>query len=169
MTHEIRSATFPEDSATVQQLFAGYLEFLFERSPEERENITRKYDPARIPELVREFARTHTRPKGDILIARIGDQWAGCGMIREQEPGIAEIQRVFVNADARGHGLGKALTNGLVDRARQAGYRRVRLDTGHMLSEAIGLYESLGFRRRSPYHADTPQLDHLLVFFELEL
>ena len=169
MNIEIRSADFPKDAPVVRDLFRQYLNFLFERVPEERENTIQKYDPAKIPEQVEKFARVHARPKGDILIAQQDDDWVGCAMLREQAPGIAEIQRVFVHDKARGRGLGKALTNRLIDHARTQGYGRVRLDTGKALTEAIGLYKSLGFRECAPYHADTPQLEHLLVFFELEL
>jgi ribosomal protein S18 acetylase RimI-like enzyme len=169
MAIEIRSANLPEDAPVVGDLFRGYLNFLFERVPEDRENTIQKYDPARIPELVQEFARIHARPKGLILIARLGNDWVGCAMLRQREPGIAEIQRVFVSEKARGHGLGKALTKALIEHARANAYTHIRLDTGRPLTEAIGLYKSLGFQERTAYHADTPQLAHLLVFFELEL
>jgi len=166
---EIKRANFPEDADIVAGLFLGYLEFLIDRTPEERENITRKYDPEKIDDLVLDFARIHARPNGDLLIARQDGKPVGCGMMREMEPGIAEIQRVFVTADARGSGAGKSLTLALMEQARQDGHRLVRLDTGKALVEAIGLYKKLGFRESAPYHQNTPYLDHLICYFEREL
>ena len=166
---EITRAIFPDDAKTVGGLFLGYLDFLFERSPEERDNIVQKYDPAKIDGLVEDFARIHGRPNGDLLVARVDGAPVGIGMMREMEPGIAEIQRVFVTPAARGTGAGKALTLALMDQARDDGHKLVRLDTGRALVEAIGLYERLGFRQCPPYHAETPYLDHLIVYFEREL
>lgn len=166
---DISRAGFPDDADTVAELFLGYLDFLFERSPEERGNIMKKYHPDRIDDLVREFSEIHARPKGDLLIARLDGAPVGIGMMREMEPGIAEIQRVFVSPAARGTGAGKVLTLALMDQAREDGHTIVRLDTGRALVEAIGLYKKLGFRERPPYHNATPYLDHLIIYFEREL
>ncbi|MFQ5622385.1 MAG: GNAT family N-acetyltransferase [Paracoccaceae bacterium] len=169
MAIDLKRAVFPDDAAVLQRLFRGYLEFLFERAPEQRSAVESKYDPARIPQLVEDFARIHARPKGELLIAWLDGEAVGCAMMRELEPGIVEIQRVFVAPVARGLGLGKALTLALVEQARADGQSTMRLDTGAKLREAVGLYTSLGFRERSAYHNDTPALDDILCFFELQL
>lgn len=166
---KIKRASFPEDEKIVADLFLQYMEFLFERVPEERENTMQKYDPAKIDDLVTDFARIHARPTGDLLLAYNEEQPVGCGMMRQLEPGIVEIQRVFVAEAARGLGAGKALTEALMDRARSDGQHIVRLDTGRPLVEARGLYEKLGFRERAPYHQETPYLDHLLCYYERPL
>ena len=165
----IERAEFPRDSQIVADLFLGYLEFLFERVPEERDNISKKYNPDNIGPLVQEFAKIHARPKGELLIARHQGEPVGCAMMREMEPGIVEIQRVFVTERARGLGLGKKLTLALMDQARADGQKTARLDTGHALVEASTLYEKLGFQIRSPYHQNTPYLDHLIRYYERAL
>jgi putative acetyltransferase len=166
---KIRRASFPGDERVVADLFLQYLEFLFERMPEERENTMRKYDPAKIDYQVADFVRIHARPTGDLLLAHHDGRLVGCGMMRLLEPGIVEIQRVFVTEAARGLGAGKALTEALMDQARSDGQQIVRLDTGRPLVEARGLYEKLGFRERAPYHDETPYLDHLLCYYERQL
>jgi ribosomal protein S18 acetylase RimI-like enzyme len=50
-----------------------------------------------------------------------------------------------VRRAARRSGLGRALVNAALHRARQRGCRRVELDTNEDNESAIGLYESLGF------------------------
>ncbi len=166
---EITRANFPEDSQIVANLFLGYLTFLFERAPEEKANIIQKYNPDDIENWVEKFSEIHARPKGELLIASHNGQAVGCAMMREMEPGIVEIQRVFVTDDARGLGVGKALTKALLDQAKEDGHKTARLDTGHGLVEAISLYENMGFQARSPYHEDSPFLDHLIRYYEREL
>ena len=55
------------------------------------------------------------------------------------------VEDVFVSADARGSGLGRALVSAAIDRARARGCRRMELDTGADNAPAQGLYRSLGF------------------------
>ncbi len=169
MNVEISRAVLPQDTQIVESLFSAYLEFLAERAPEHREAIDSKYPSDRIPDLVAGFLRENTRPTGDILIARLGGAPVGCAMMRQIEPGIVEVQRVFVAPAARGHGVGRALTLRLMEQARADGQQVMRLDTGAKLAEAIGLYRSLGFRERDAYHSDYAQLDGILVYFEADL
>jgi GNAT superfamily N-acetyltransferase len=67
------------------------------------------------------------------------------------------VEDVFVRAGARGSGLGRALVQAAIERARERGCRRMELDTGAENAPAQGLYRSLGFfdsgifmRRRIP-------------------
>ena len=165
----IERASHPKDAQIIADLFLEYLDFLFERVPEDRDVILQKYDPAKIDALVAYFFQVHARPSGDLLIAYQNGMPIGCGMMREMEPEIAEVQRVFIRPAARGVGAGKAIMLALMDQARQDGKRIMRLDTGKTLTEAASLYKALGFYERPSYHEATPYLDHLLVFFEREL
>jgi GNAT superfamily N-acetyltransferase len=56
-----------------------------------------------------------------------------------------------------------------MEQARADGHRLLRLDTGKKLTEAIRLYEKLGFQECPPYHADTPQMDAFIKYFECVL
>ncbi len=72
------------------------------------------------------------------------------------------VEDVFVRADARGTGLGRALVSAAIDRARERGCRRMELDTGADNAPAQGLYRSLGFRdngifMRRPIPENLPQ------------
>ena len=56
------------------------------------------------------------------------------------------LEDLFVRAEARGSGLGRALVEAAIERARERGCRRIELDTGEENAPALALYRSLGFR-----------------------
>ncbi|MBL1101140.1 GNAT family N-acetyltransferase [Streptomyces coffeae] len=71
--------------------------------------------------------------------------------------GDAEIKRMYVIPEARGHGLSRLVLAALEDDARAAGRTRMVLETGIKLPEAIALYTSSGYEpcaRFGPYRFD---------------
>jgi GNAT superfamily N-acetyltransferase len=65
----------------------------------------------------------------------------------ELPPGVAFLRMVGVHPDARRRGVGRALVQEVVSRARRAGKRTVGLRTTPQMAPAHRLYESLGFVR----------------------
>jgi len=55
------------------------------------------------------------------------------------------LEDLYVSAAARGSGLGRALTEAVIDRAAARGCRRVELDVNSENPAAMALYRSLGF------------------------
>jgi ribosomal protein S18 acetylase RimI-like enzyme len=55
------------------------------------------------------------------------------------------LEDLYVADDARGAGLGRALTEAVIERARERGCRRVELDVNTENPAAMRLYRSLGF------------------------
>ena len=169
MTTTLRRARYPEDAAALEGLFAEYLESLFSRAPQHRAAIETKYPADQVPALMQGYAAEHLTPTGELLLAEIGSTPVGMAMLRQLEAGVVEIQRVYVKLLARGHGLGRRLTLALIDKARADGQHTVRLDTGSEFTEAIALYEGMGFQRRDAYRGNTAELEDILIYFERKL
>jgi GNAT superfamily N-acetyltransferase len=90
-------------------------------------------------------------PGAGFLVGRVGDRAVACGAFRPLEPGIAEIKRMFVAADHRGHGYSKQILATLERLAGESGYTMVRLETRPKQAAAIALYEGLGYVRIPNY------------------
>jgi GNAT superfamily N-acetyltransferase len=55
------------------------------------------------------------------------------------------LEDVYVEEAARRSGIGRALGEAALDRARERGCRRIQLDVNEVNPQALALYESLGF------------------------
>ena len=105
-------------------------------------------------------------PLGCILLAELGGDYVGCVALRPLEHKICEMKRLFVVPEFQGRGIGRSLTCSVIDRAREIGYEKMRLDTIESMKAAKGLYHSLNFRAIPAYcynPLDSPS------FMELDL
>jgi len=92
---------------------------------------------------------------------------AGCGGIQLFGAEYGEIKRMYVRPQFRGQGFSKLVLERLADHARARGVDLLRLETGIHQTEAIGLYERMGFYRILPF-GDYKE-DPNSLFFELRL
>lgn len=100
----------------------------------------------------------YRRPRGRLLLARRGSGLAceavGCVALRPLDESTCEIKRLYIPPENRGAGLGRLLVERLIMDARQTGYTHVRLETLPVMTAALRLYETLGFRDIPPYCAN---------------
>jgi ribosomal protein S18 acetylase RimI-like enzyme len=141
--------------AQARQLFTEYAEatqvdLCFQNFAQELNDLPGRYAP----------------PEGRLFLALAGSEPVGCGALRKLDDGICEMKRLYVRPSFRRAGLGRQLACQILEAARAIGYRRMRLDTLGSMTEAIALYQSLGFRPIDPYyHNPSP----CAVFMELAL
>ena len=95
-------------------------------------------------------------PAGQLLLALVDDQLAGCGALRAltgvDYANACEMKRLYVRPAFRRFGLGRVLAQALIDEARRAGYSTILLDTLDDMEAARELYASLGFEEVAPYY-----------------
>ena len=85
-------------------------------------------------------------PEGCILLAEDSGHFLGCVALRPLEDKVCEMKRLYVRSDCRGRGIGRMLACSVIDRAREIGYEKMRLDTIATMQEARTLYYSLEFQ-----------------------
>ena len=150
----VRAET-PAQIDGVRSLFSEYVASLpvdvsYENVPRESADLPGDYAP----------------PRGELLLALVEGEPAGCVALRPLDLEICEMKRVYLRPAWRGRGMGRKLVEGIVAAARRIGYRRMRLDTIPSLKAALSLYRSLGFRVIAPYRAIPSER---ALFLELKL
>ena len=98
----------------------------------------------------------YAAPTGALLLAQVDGQTAGCVAMRplpeSDHTNACEMKRLYVRPAFRRYGLGRLLTQHLMDLATQAGHSCMLLDTLDDMEAARGLYASLGFVEIPPYY-----------------
>jgi len=84
-------------------------------------------------------------------IARQERRALGCAALVIGQAGEAELKRMFVTEAARGMGVGRALLQAVEAAARHAGIRTLLVETGHLNTQALGLYRASGYRDRGVF------------------
>jgi GNAT superfamily N-acetyltransferase len=152
---EIFPVEADEDVELVRELFGEYADSLdfdlcFQNFEEEVSNLPGDY----------------AGPAGCLLLAKYKGQPAGCVALRPFGAGICEMKRLYVRPRFRGIGIGRVLTEAIIEKAQKAGYTHMRLDTVPSMKAARELYASVGFREISPYRHNSVEG---AVFMELQL
>ena len=144
-----------EELEEVREIFIEYADFLqvdlcFQDFEQELQTLHKVYLP----------------PLGCIILARQDNQIIGCIALKPIGEGVCEMKRLYVRPAARGNALGKKLVEELIDFAKKAGYKTMKLDTISSLKDAIKLYRSKGFVETEAY-VYNPLSE--VLYFELKL
>lgn len=102
--------------------------------------------PACTPELLERIVASSLH---ELWVVREGDAIVGMGelaIVLKPEGVIAQIEDVVVGEAHRGKGLGRALSEKLIKRARAHGARMVQLSSRASREAANALYKKLGFK-----------------------
>jgi ribosomal protein S18 acetylase RimI-like enzyme len=137
----IRAASTDADFAQARALFEEYaaglgIDLCFQGFARELDTLSQMYGA----------------PRGVLLLAEMGDSYAGCVAVPPIDGAVCELKRLYVRCAYRGTGLGRRLTETALLAAREMGYKSIRLDTLPQMAAARRLYENLGFRNIPAYY-----------------
>ncbi|MBO9617127.1 MAG: GNAT family N-acetyltransferase [Dyadobacter sp.] len=140
-------AHFQDGKALFREYAASLsIDLAFQRFEEELDTVQEQYGP----------------PSGALVLAYADERAVGCAGVRSKGGGIAELKRMYVQPEFRGHQLGKLLLERSVAIARDLGYEKLRLDTLASMTGARRLYESFGFEVIPAYY-DNPHADAIYM------
>jgi putative acetyltransferase len=94
-------------------------------------------------------------PSGRLLLAYVDGAPAGCVALHRYEGDAAEMKRLYVRPEFRGHNLGRQLLDRLIVEATIIGYSSICLDTvPSVMGKAVELYRAYGFSEIAPYRVN---------------
>jgi ribosomal protein S18 acetylase RimI-like enzyme len=80
-----------------------------------------------------------------VLVAMRGEDAVGCVVAAAPAQGRTEIKRLWVNPVMRGRGVASALVRACLEHAEETGIGTVRLSVWRWRTNAIAVYERIGF------------------------
>jgi ribosomal protein S18 acetylase RimI-like enzyme len=165
----IRTADSEADLAAVVSLCSGFLAWNRVRYADLPWLIERYYDPSRRRLSMDDLRAQFAPPQGAILLGVEHDKPIGCVMMRGVDAASCEMKHLFVEEHRRGSGIGRTLCETAMHAALAAGYRVMRIETGRHNTEAIRLYETLGFKVSPPPCPYPADMRDLMCFMEAAL
>ena len=124
----------PQDAAAFRDLNLAWVEKFFTVEAEDRAQLD---DP-----------KTHILDKGGaILIAEYEGEAVGTvGLVPGHGDGVLELIKMSARSDVQGKGIGRALMDAAIEKAREMGASQIWLETNTSLEAALALYRKSGFR-----------------------
>ena len=102
------------------------------------------------------------------LTALQGDKLVGFGQLSRWTKGV-EISDLVVSVYCRSQGVGTALISGLLDIARQQGFREVEIGVAEANARALALYQRLGFEIKQRIETDLGNGIETVLYLRLVL
>jgi DNA-binding MarR family transcriptional regulator/GNAT superfamily N-acetyltransferase len=106
-------------------------------------------------EILAAFVKGHDPNRERGWIAVRNDQVLGSVFVMRGSESIAKLRLLYVEPEARGHGLGRRLVDACIEFARERDYRAVTLWTNDVLVPARRIYRAAGFTcvATEPHHS----------------
>jgi len=99
-----------------------------------------------LPDLLA-FTQHYVVPYGAFFVIRSRGNVVGSVGVERLGGGSAELHRLYLDADLRGRGLGRALVEAVIVWCRAEGIRQLFLWSDTRFDRAHVLYERMGFQR----------------------
>jgi GNAT superfamily N-acetyltransferase len=106
---------------------------------------------------------------GRIFFATVRERCVGCCALIRLNDKEFEVAKMAVEPSYQGAGIGRRLLHRAIEEGRKAGAQRLYLETNHVLTPAIRLYESLGFKHIPEDRIVPSQYARADVYMELIL
>ncbi|OCP38716.1 helix-turn-helix domain-containing GNAT family N-acetyltransferase [Ensifer sp. LC163] len=106
--------------------------------------------------ILADFVQSFDPAREAAWIAEIDGRVVGSiFLVAGDKPGVAKLRLLYVEPDARGRGVGAALVDACIGRARTVGYHTLVLWTNSVLTSARRIYERAGFTllEEAPHHS----------------
>ena len=107
-------------------------------------------------EILAAFVRNFDAAREQAWIADMNGAIVGSiFLVATADSSVAKLRLLYVEPSARGSGIGRALVDACIERARAIGYRTLELWTNSVLVSARRIYEAAGFRlkQEEPHHS----------------
>lgn len=86
-----------------------------------------------------------------VVIAYENDEPIACGAIKEYDPTVIEVKRMYTSPESRGKGIASQVLGALEMWAQEMNYEKCILETGKLQPEAIALYQKSSYRQIPNY------------------
>ena len=166
---EIRDAKLPNDIDFVRRLWIDYLtwgndsmQMLYGVHP---------HNPNEQVEQDIQMIEKFLPPNGRLFLAFVDTEACGIGCLKKIDEETGEVKRMYVSPSFRKIGAGRAILQSLINAAKEAGYRKVLLDSPKFMEAAHSLYRSFAFKDIPVYpEVEIPEeFRQYLLFMELDL
>ena len=148
--------------AEILSLFTEYTQMLVSHDP----SFQIYLDIQHYEDEIRDLEAKYGRPEGRLYLALWDGESAGCIALRKLDDGCCEMKRLYVRPAFRGHKIGDALVDRIIQDAKAIGYRYMLLDTLPFLESAIHMYQKRGFYE-IPCYNDSPVETTIFMQYDL--